>query len=45
MVTKDGYTGLLFRGLKTKLMTNGVQGVVFSIVWRYFEEVLSVNPN
>jgi hypothetical protein len=37
VVSKDGYTGLLFRGLKTKLLTNGIQGVVFSIVWRYFE--------
>ena len=32
---KDGIKGLLFRGLKTKLLTNGVQGVIFSIAWRY----------
>lgn len=38
VVNKDGYTGLLFRGLKTKLLTNGVQGIIFSIAWRYFEE-------
>jgi hypothetical protein len=45
VVIKDGYTGLLFRGLKTKLLTNGLQGVIFSIVWRYFEEVLSVSSS
>lgn len=36
VIAKDGYTGLFFRGLKTKLLTNGLQGVVFSIAWRYF---------
>ncbi len=35
VVSKDGYTGLLFRGLKTKLLTNGTQGIIFSIAWRY----------
>jgi hypothetical protein len=43
VVAKEGYSGLLFRGLKTKLMTNGVQGVIFSVAWRYFEEKLSTN--
>jgi hypothetical protein len=28
--------GLFFRGLKTKLLTNGIQGCIFSIAWRYF---------
>jgi hypothetical protein len=36
VVQKDGYSGLFFRGLKTKLLTNGVQGVIFSVAWRYF---------
>lgn len=37
---KDGVQGLMFRGLKTKLLTNGVQGVIFSIAWRYISFVL-----
>jgi hypothetical protein len=35
-VAKDGLQGLFLRGLKTKLMTNGIQGVIFSVGWRYF---------
>lgn len=37
VVAKDGLQGLFLRGLKTKLMTNGMQGIIFSIAWRYFE--------
>jgi hypothetical protein len=37
---KDGLKGLFFRGLKTKLLTNGVQGVIFSIAWRYLSFLL-----
>jgi len=40
VVKKDGVQGLLFRGLKTKLLTNGVQGVIFSIAWRYISFLL-----
>lgn len=38
IVKKDGIQSLLFRGLKTKILSNGVQGIVFSILWKYFEE-------
>lgn len=44
VIQKDGLKGLFLRGLKTKLMTNGVQGVIFSIAWRYFEYVLANKP-
>lgn len=37
---QDGVQGLFFRGLKTKLLTNGIQGVVFSIAWRYISFLL-----
>ncbi len=40
VVKKDGVEGLLFRGLKTKLLTNGIQGVIFSIAWRYLSFLL-----
>ena len=39
-MAKEGITGLLFRGLKTKLMTNGLQGIIFSIAWRYFSYLM-----
>jgi hypothetical protein len=41
VIEKDGIQGLLFRGLKTKLMTNGLQGVMFSVFWKYFQERLN----
>lgn len=40
VVTKDGIRGLMLRGLETKIMTNGLQGIVFSVVWRYLSEYL-----
>lgn len=38
IIKKDGINGLLFRGLKTKLFTNGLQGIVFSIFYKYIGE-------
>ncbi|GLI63189.1 hypothetical protein VaNZ11_006085 [Volvox africanus] len=34
IIAKDGVLGLMGRGLKTKILANGVQGICFSIVWR-----------
>ena len=34
IVQKDGVTGLLGRGLKTRLLTNCIQGVTFSVLWK-----------
>lgn len=34
ILRKDGIQGLLGRGLKTRLLTNGVQGLLFSVLWR-----------
>jgi hypothetical protein len=41
VVKKDGLMGLFGRGLETKLVTNGIQSVLFSILWRYFEQKLT----
>jgi len=38
IVSEDGITGLLFRGLGTKILSNGLQAMLFTICWRYFEE-------
>lgn len=34
VVAKEGVLGLMGRGLKTKLIANGLQGVMFSVFWR-----------
>ena len=30
----------MFRGLETKILANGLQGILFSVMWKHFEEVL-----
>ena len=40
VIAESGIQGLLFRGLETKILANGLQGIMFSILWKHFEEVL-----
>lgn len=35
----DGIIGLLGRGLQTRLLTNMIQGALFSVLWKYFQTV------
>jgi hypothetical protein len=37
---KEGIAGLLGRGLKTRIITNGVQGMVFMICWKCIEKYM-----
>jgi len=37
IIAKEGYQGLMGRGLKTRLVCNGAQGIMFSVVYRYLE--------
>jgi hypothetical protein len=37
LTEKEGY-GWVFRGLKTKIITNGLNGIMFSVTWKYFQE-------
>ena len=37
IIKKDGIQGLLFRGLKTKIITNGIQGLLFTVIWKILE--------
>jgi hypothetical protein len=37
LYAKDGWAWI-FRGLKTKIITNGINGIMFSITWKYFQE-------
>jgi hypothetical protein len=41
IVDKDGWSGLFGRGLKTKIMTNGLQGMLFSVYWKMGQDYLS----
>ncbi len=36
VVAQDGLRGLLGRGLKTRILANGLQGLMFSVLWKLF---------
>jgi hypothetical protein len=38
ILEEDGFVGLFGRGLQTRLITNSIQGAVFSVLWRYFQQ-------
>jgi hypothetical protein len=38
IIEKDGIAGLFGRGLQTRLLTNSIQGAIFSVLWRYFQQ-------
>lgn len=40
VIKESGVSGLMFRGLETKILANGLQGILFSVMWKHFEEVL-----
>lgn len=41
IVAKDGVIGLFGRGLRTRILANGMQGIMFSVLWKYFEKKLN----
>jgi len=41
VIEKDGISGLLFRGLVTKIISNGCQGILFSVLWRLGQDMLN----
>jgi hypothetical protein len=41
IINKDGFKGLFGRGLKIKIISNGIQGIMFSILWKTFENILN----
>jgi len=36
VIAVDGLRGLFGRGLKTRILANGLQGLMFSVLWRFF---------
>ncbi|EFN57148.1 hypothetical protein CHLNCDRAFT_30535 [Chlorella variabilis] len=41
VVEKDGVIGLFGRGLKTKIVANGMQGLLFSVLWRLGQDYMA----
>lgn len=39
VIEKDGIAGLFGRGLKTRILTNGLQGIMFSVLWKMFQDM------
>jgi hypothetical protein len=35
IIQTDGVLGLFGRGLQTRLLTNAIQGALFSVLWKY----------
>jgi hypothetical protein len=40
VIKEDGLVGLFGRGLSTKIISNGFQGVMFSVLWKYMDDFL-----
>lgn len=40
IIDQDGIKGLFGRGLQTRLITNMIQGAVFSVLWKYFQSTM-----
>lgn len=38
VIAKDGVSGLFSRGLKTRIAANGMQGMMFSVAWKYLDD-------
>ena len=45
VLAEGGLSGLLSRGLFTKILGNGFQGLVFSVMWKYIDETLFGHKN
>ena len=42
VLQEDGFKGLLTRGLKTRIFANGLQSVIFTILWKTIEERMAL---
>ena len=40
VIKEDGLAGLFGRGLSTKIIANGLQGLMFSVLWKLIDEQL-----
>lgn len=42
VIQKDGILGLFGRGLKTRIVANGLQGMLFTVIWKSLEDKFKV---
>jgi len=40
VLKQDGWLGLFGRGLRTRILANGLQSLMFAVLWKYFQEVM-----
>lgn len=40
ILSTEGWQGLFGRGLKTRLLANGLQGLMFSVLWKLLQDML-----
>jgi hypothetical protein len=45
VIKEDGIMGLFGRGLKTKIIANGMQGLMFSVLWKLIDDKLFKKDN
>merc|ERR1712060_635921 len=41
IIEKEGYAGLFGRGLSTRILTNGIQGALFTVGWKAIAEMMN----
>ena len=41
IIKKEGMIGLFGRGLKTRILANGTQGIMFSVMWKHFQSMMN----
>ncbi|KAG2119298.1 mitochondrial carrier [Suillus clintonianus] len=45
VIAADGVKGLFGRGLKTRIVANGLQGIMFSVLWKLFLDMWNEKTN
>jgi hypothetical protein len=43
IIAKEGLMGLFGRGLKTRILANGMQGMMFTVIWKGVQEYMAKN--
>lgn len=40
IIAEEGWLALFGRGLGTRILANGLQGILFSVLWKLFQDLL-----
>lgn len=38
VLSEGGFTSLLFRGINSRILSNGLQSVIFTVCWKFFQQ-------